>query len=100
MADKHYGDILKAFDAGNVTDAKIGFTMEVTGREGAHYTLMCLPGHTAEHITQSRAYIRENFDVTGISIVQVKNPTAGQLRKAAAILDAGASMGKAAEVWA
>lgn len=47
------------------------YSWELSGADGAHYTLFREPHHTDEDVARAKARCREQFDVTGFSIIRV-----------------------------
>lgn len=98
-----YGDVLRAFHNGNVTDSGIAFTSYLSGPEGAHYILLPIEsnnkhtGHTKAQIMASKLYCRANFDVTGIDVCPVARPSDAKIEHAQKLAGEGASN---SDLWA
>lgn len=52
---------------GNAKD--MFFRFQVTGPQGAHYELLKEKHHTAEQIREAKGWLRRNYDVVSIHII-------------------------------
>ena len=88
----HYGDVLRAYWNGDVTDDDVAFHMEVVSSQGAHYDLL-LEGHQrgTELINRAKRYIRDNFDAVSFETIHIKMPTPELIAKAERLSEAGCS---------
>jgi len=57
---------------GNGEVSDMFFHSEVTGPDGARYSLLKERHHTGEDLKRAQRYLRHNFDVVKISVIKEK----------------------------